>query len=275
VVEAISNTGGALFESDQGLDAAALFDGTNAIPVLVDASVVVDPSPTPAEVGEIIDLRPRESAPGRHRRRGLLAATPWQLLVKRAFDVVLGSALLVLLTPLMVLIAAGVRLSSRGSALYAQERIGRDGRAFRMFKFRSMRVGAHEERVCLMKLNEADGPLFKIRDDPRTTRIGRLIRKLSMDELPQLLNVLRGEMSLVGPRPPLPEEYAAYGPRERRRMAVTPGITGAWQIGGRSDIDYRTAIELDLEYIDRWTLRSDLVVLVRTIPAVVSGRGAY
>jgi lipopolysaccharide/colanic/teichoic acid biosynthesis glycosyltransferase len=275
VVEAISNTDGALFESDQGLVAPALFDGTDAMPVLVDASVVVDPSPTPAEVGEIIDLRPRESAPGRHRRRGLLAATPGQLLVKRAFDVVLGSALLVLLTPLMVLIAAGVRLSSRGSALYAQERIGRDGRPFRMFKFRSMRVGAHEERVCLMKLNEADGPLFKIRDDPRTTPVGRLIRKLSMDELPQLLNVLRGEMSLVGPRPPLPEEYAAYGPREHRRMAVTPGITGAWQIGGRSDIDYRTAIELDLEYIDRWTLRSDLVVLVRTIPAVVSGRGAY
>jgi lipopolysaccharide/colanic/teichoic acid biosynthesis glycosyltransferase len=272
-VEVTSNSDGALFEVDTGL--GALFDRTHAAPARVDVSEVVDQGAVSDADAEIIDLRHFDSAVERRRSAGLLAAARWQLVVKRAFDIVVGTFLLVVLTPLMVLIVAGVRLSSRGPALYAQERVGRDGRPFRMLKFRSMRVGAHEERVCLMKLNEADGPLFKIRDDPRTTRIGRLIRKLSMDELPQLLNVLVGQMSLVGPRPPLPEEYAAYGPHERRRMAVTPGITGAWQIGGRSDIDYRSAIELDLDYVDTWTLRRDLMVLIRTIPAVASGRGAY
>ena len=144
-----------------------------------------------------------------------------------------------------------------------------------MFKFRSMKVEAHEDRDEILHLNELEGPVFKIRDDPRVTRVGRAIRKLSIDELPQLLNVLAGDMSLVGPRPPLPEEYETYGPRERQRLAVKPGITCIWQVSGRSDLDFETWVDMDLEYIEGWTIRQDLKLLVLTIPAVLSGRGAY
>ncbi len=223
----------------------------------------------------VVDLRLIEAPERPVERRGLLDAARWQLIVKREIDVFVSFLLLLLLLPLLLITAAAIRLTSRGPALYVHERIGRDGEPFRMFKFRSMRVQAHEGRDEVWHLNEAGGPVFKIHDDPRITGIGRVIRKLSIDELPQLLNVLRRDMSLVGPRPPLPEEYETYGPREHQRLAVTPGITCIWQVSGRSDVDFDTWVDMDLEYIADWSLRQDLKLLLLTIPAVVSGRGAY
>lgn len=209
------------------------------------------------------------------RRAGLAAAPRWQLMTKRAIDIV-GSLLILLLTlPVLVLTAAAISLTSRGPLLYVHQRIGKGGRPFPMLKFRSMRVRAHEDREHVAHMNEAAGPVFKIKSDPRVTLVGRVIRKLSIDELPQLVNVLVGHMSLVGPRPPLLEEYETYGPRERRRLSVTPGITCIWQVSGRSDLDFDTWVDMDLEYIEGWRLRRDLKLLLLTIPAVVSGRGAY
>jgi exopolysaccharide biosynthesis polyprenyl glycosylphosphotransferase len=224
--------------------------------------------------GPIVDLRLIEGQEAAERR-GLLAASRWQRIAKRWIDVFGSFFLMVLLSPVLLATAIAIKLTSRGPVLYAHERIGRDGEPFRMFKFRSMRLGAHDDRGGVLHLNEAGGPVFKIKDDPRITRVGRVIRKLSIDELPQLLNVLRGDMSLVGPRPPLPEESESYGPRERQRLAVTPGITCIWQVSGRSDIDFETWVDMDLEYIETWTLRADLKLLLLTIPAVISGRGAY
>jgi lipopolysaccharide/colanic/teichoic acid biosynthesis glycosyltransferase len=207
---------------------------------------------------------------------GLLHAGRMSLLAKRAVDVV-GAALgLLLFAPVLVVTAVAVRLTSKGPIFYVHERIGRGGRPFRMIKFRSMYCDSHDRRVIYLDRNEATGPIFKIRRDPRVTPVGRIIRKTSIDELPQLINVLRGEMSLVGPRPPLPEEYATYGPRERRRLLVAPGITCIWQVSGRSTIaDFDRWVDLDLEYIRNWTFSLDLVLLLRTIVAVLSTRGAW
>jgi lipopolysaccharide/colanic/teichoic acid biosynthesis glycosyltransferase len=206
---------------------------------------------------------------------GLLAATPLQLGIKRAMDLILGLLASIVLLPLLVIIAVLVVLTSRGPALYVHERVGRGGRPFRMYKFRSMYRNANEIKQQYMAMNDVNGPVFKCRRDPRMTPVGRLIRKLSLDELPQLINVLRGDMSLVGPRPPLPEEYGAYGPRELKRMGVVPGMTGVWQVSGRSDLDFETWIDLDILYIDTWSLWQDVKLLAQTLPAVVSGRGAY
>jgi lipopolysaccharide/colanic/teichoic acid biosynthesis glycosyltransferase len=206
---------------------------------------------------------------------GLLAATRWRLMLKVALDVVLSLFLLILLLPVLAAAALAIAVSSRGRVIYRQTRIGIHGRTFTMYKFRSMVDGAHVARSGLSNLNEATGPVFKMRDDPRVTRVGRVLRKLSIDELPQLVNVLKGDMSLVGPRPPLPEEYQAYGPRERLRQLVVPGITCIWQVSGRSDVDFERWFELDLEYIRTWSLSQDLRLLVRTVGAVLSCRGAY
>jgi lipopolysaccharide/colanic/teichoic acid biosynthesis glycosyltransferase len=223
----------------------------------------------------IADLVVVPTSPGVRRDRGLLHATGWKRFLKRAIDVVGSIVLIILLAPVLVLSAIAIRVSSRGPVLYVQARIGREGRPFRMLKFRSMTRQAHDGRDHVIHLNEASGPVFKIRDDPRITRVGRLIRKVSIDELPQLINVLVGHMSLVGPRPPLPEEYRTYGPKARRRMSVRPGLTCTWQVNGRSDVDFNTWVDMDLEYIDTWTFRQDLKLLLLTIPAVLSGRGAY
>jgi lipopolysaccharide/colanic/teichoic acid biosynthesis glycosyltransferase len=209
------------------------------------------------------------------RPRGLVAATRFELAIKRTMDLVLALAATILLLPLLLVTALLVAATSRGSVFYVQQRIGRGGRPFRIYKFRSMFSNAHEIKERYTVLNEASGPVFKCRQDPRITPIGRLIRKLSIDELPQLINVLRGEMSLVGPRPPLPEEFGAYGPRELQRMSVTPGMTGIWQISGRSNLDFDTWVDLDIRYIDTWSLWQDLKLLVQTVPAVISARGAY
>ena len=194
---------------------------------------------------------------------------------KRVIDVA-GAALgLVLAAPIMVLVAIALRLSSRGPIIFAQERCGLGGRRFRFFKFRTMIDGAEDQRACLDHLNEMTGPVFKIARDPRITRLGAVLRKTSLDELPQLWNVLRGEMSLVGPRPPLPEEVARYDARQFQRLGVVPAITGLWQVSGRSCInDFETWLELDLAYVRRWSLWLDFRILAKTIVVVISARGA-
>jgi lipopolysaccharide/colanic/teichoic acid biosynthesis glycosyltransferase len=219
---------------------------------------------------------PHEDLQGNAPATGLLQAGRMALLAKRVVDVVGATLGLLMLAPILLVTALAVRLTSRGPVFYVHERIGRGERPFRMIKFRSMYHDSHDRRVIYLDLNEATGPIFKLRRDPRVTPVGRIIRKASIDELPQLINVLRGEMSLVGPRPPLPEEYATYGPRERRRMLVTPGITCIWQVSGRSAIaEFDRWVDLDLEYIRTWTFSLDLVLLLRTIVAVLSTRGAW
>jgi exopolysaccharide biosynthesis polyprenyl glycosylphosphotransferase len=187
-----------------------------------------------------------------------------------------GAALgLVVLSPLFLLIALAVRLDSAGPVFYRQERIGQRGTPFVMWKFRTMHRNADARKVELAAANEVEGPMFKIRRDPRVTRVGRLLRRASLDELPQLINVTRGDMSLVGPRPPLPEEVALYNEVEARRLAVRPGMTGLWQISGRSDLSWEETVQLDLRYVDNWSFTSDVDVMARTLRAVVDGRGAY
>lgn len=182
---------------------------------------------------------------------------------------------LLLLSPLFLVIALAVGLSSAGPVFYRQQRIGQGGTPFVMWKFRTMRLDADARKAELAAANETDGPMFKMRCDPRVTRTGRLLRRTSLDELPQLINVLLGVMSLVGPRPPLPEEVALYNETEARRLAVRPGMTGLWQVSGRSDLSWDEAIQLDLQYVDNWSFTSDVDVMARTLRAVVDGRGAY
>lgn len=195
--------------------------------------------------------------------------------LKRALDVGGAVALLVLLGPLFVVIALAIKIDDGGPVFFRQQRVGRWGRSFLIYKFRSMVPNAEALQARLLPQNEmTDGILFKIRNDPRVTRVGRLLRKASLDELPQLLNVIRGEMSLVGPRPPLPSEVLRYDPADWRRLTATPGVTCLWQISGRNLIDFSGQVRLDVEYIERRTLHLDLAILLRTIPAVLSGRGA-
>ena len=195
--------------------------------------------------------------------------------LKRGLDVVVAALALVLAAPLMLLTAAAIRLDSPGPVLFRQIRVGYRGRTFGCYKFRSMHIDAERRKAELLGLNEADGPVFKMKGDPRITRVGRVIRKLSIDELPQLLNVLRGEMSLVGPRPALPGEVAQYDVDQLGRLQVTPGITGLQQISGRSDLSFKRWVELDLQYIAEQSLWRDIEILLRTIPAVLLGKGAY
>jgi exopolysaccharide biosynthesis polyprenyl glycosylphosphotransferase len=197
------------------------------------------------------------------------------LLAKRLFDIAVSSVVLLLLTPVLVGVAIAIRLDSPGPVLFRQRRVGLNGREFSLLKFRSMHVDAEAQLAALRSKNEASGPVFKMTHDPRITRIGRFIRKASLDEFPQFWNVLRGEMSVVGPRPPLPSEVRQYKRWQRRRLSVMPGITCTWQISGRSNIDFDRWMELDLEYIDNWSLARDLDICLRTIPAVLSARGAH
>lgn len=194
---------------------------------------------------------------------------------RRALDLAGSLTLLVLLLPVLVLLSLAVVTTSRGGVLYRQTRVGLDGRLFTILKFRTMHAHGHERRHELRALDEGNGVLFKIRRDPRVTRVGRLLRRSSLDELPQLLNVVMGQMSLVGPRPALPEEVALYSASERQRLRIKPGITGLWQVSGRSNLSWEESIRLDLHYVQHCSLRLDLRILVRTVSAVVSGSGAY
>jgi exopolysaccharide biosynthesis polyprenyl glycosylphosphotransferase len=204
------------------------------------------------------------------------AAPRWQLAVKRLIDIVGASVILVLVSPLMALTAIAVGVTSRGPVFFAQERVGYMGKRFTLLKFRSMVRDAEIRKWEIVHHNHhKSGPVFKVRNDPRMTPIGRLIRRFSIDELPQLFHVLEGKMSLVGPRPPLPVEVATYGPREFRRLTAKPGITCIWQVNGRSELDFETWVDMDIEYIENWSLWLDLKLLARTVPAVLSGEGAY
>lgn len=195
--------------------------------------------------------------------------------VKRTIDVVIGALALFLGAPLMGLIALMIKMESPGPVLFKQERLGKNGRRFTVYKFRSMIKGAEEQIAELGELNEADGPLFKIKDDPRLTRLGKWLRRLSLDELPQFYNVLRGEMSLIGPRPPLPAEVEQYQEWHKRRLEVSPGITGLWQVSGRSELTFDEMALLDIYYIENWSLGLDTKILWQTIPRVIFGDGAY
>lgn len=199
----------------------------------------------------------------------------WNLALKRAIDLFVSAITLLLLSPLIPLIAVMIKLESPGPALFRQMRMGRDGKPFTLYKFRSMRPEAEEAVSELHDLNEAEGVFFKIREDPRCTRVGRVLRRLSLDELPQMYNILRGEMSLVGPRPALPREVELYEEWHRRRLGVLPGLTGLWQVMGRSDLTFDEMVMLDLFYIENWSLWLDLKIILLTIPTVLSGKGAY
>ncbi len=199
----------------------------------------------------------------------------WNLVFKRAIDFAVALSGLIFLSPLSALVALAIKLESRGPVLFKQLRVGKGGRPFVLYKFRSMHEGAEKEQEKLAALNEAEGPIFKIRDDPRLTRLGRLLRRTSLDELPQLYNVLRGEMSLVGPRPPLPSEVEQYHEWHKKRLEVSPGITGLWQVSGRSELTFDEMVLLDLYYVENWSPALDISILLRTIPKVIFGDGAY
>ncbi|WP_036284633.1 sugar transferase [Microbacterium luticocti] len=194
---------------------------------------------------------------------------------KRVLDVVVAAIALVPVALLTPVIALCITLDSPGGVFFRQKRIGRDGVAFDILKFRTMTADAERDRTRLLERNEGAGPLFKLRDDPRITRVGAVLRRFSLDELPQFWNVLRGDMSVVGPRPPLPDEVAAYDPDVFRRLYVQPGITGLWQISGRSDLSWEQSVRLDLQYVENWSLATDLTIIARTAAAMVRPRGAY
>ncbi|MEG8033986.1 sugar transferase [Sphingomonas sp. LR61] len=194
---------------------------------------------------------------------------------KRLLDVVGAGFGLLLLAPVLAVIALVIRLDDRGPVFFRQTRVGRGGAEFSILKFRTMCVDAEARMAALQAANEGAGPLFKMKDDPRVTRVGAFLRKTSLDELPQLWNVLTGSMSLVGPRPALPREVALYQDFADRRLLVTPGITGLWQVSGRSDLDWAEGVRLDLHYVENWSFLHDLVILARTVPSVLRSRGAY
>jgi exopolysaccharide biosynthesis polyprenyl glycosylphosphotransferase len=233
----------------------------------VDVKIVPD-------VGEQL---PRRLEIGRFGSRPYIGYAPvarvtW---IKRAVDICLSLIALMLLAPLFIAIAIAVKVSSPGPVVYRQLRVGKDGRTFEMLKFRSMCVGADDMLELLRERNEASGPLFKMKRDPRITPVGRLLRRLSLDELPQLGNVIRGEMSLVGPRPPLPSEVKNYEEWQLGRLQARPGMTGLWQVSGRSEVPFNDMVRLDLHYVRNWSFGLDLEIMLRTLPAVVGNRGAY
>lgn len=207
--------------------------------------------------------------------RASLPNMPLYLISKRLLDIFTSALLIILFAPLMLLVAIAVKLTSPGPVFFTQWRLGLHARPFRMLKFRSMHAYAQDERGLVCQLDETEGPVFKISDDPRVTTLGRFLRRSNIDELPQLFNVLLGQMSLIGPRPPIPSEAVHYSPAERCRLLVKPGMTCLWQICGRSSIPYPEWILLDLYYIEHRGFLLDLSILLQTIPAVISAKGAY
>jgi len=221
-------------------------------------------------------------SPGSIRLRAWITLRSWQMslwifpVLRRSFDLLASSIAILALSPLLLLTALAIRFESPGPVLFKQTRVGKRARLFTMYKFRSMGITAEAEKGALTEFNEsADGVLFKMKADPRITRIGRIIRRLSIDELPQLLNILKGDMSIVGPRPAVPSEVEEYGAEERKRLHAKPGLTCLWQIGGRSDLSFEQQVQLDITYIATRSLSHDFKIILKTIPAVLSGRGAY
>jgi lipopolysaccharide/colanic/teichoic acid biosynthesis glycosyltransferase len=220
--------------------------------------------PSGATRGSVVELEPVT--------RRVPAAWEFQ---KRLLDVALALLVLLLLAPLLIAAAVAIVIVSPGSPFFAQERVGKDGRRFRLWKLRTMVDGAHLQHDELRPYSEVDGPVFKIRNDPRLHPLGKILRRTSIDELPNLVNVLRGDMSIVGPRPPLPSEVAHYDRFALRRLTVKPGITCLWQISGRSNVSFDEWMRLDNLYIDTWTPLGDLAIIARTVPAVIVGEGAH
>jgi exopolysaccharide biosynthesis polyprenyl glycosylphosphotransferase len=262
---------------DEVVLAEAHFDEQTVLDVVQLAhrhGVKVKLAPTTTELlvheGEYV---PGQGIPLFELRPPMLTGVDWA--TKRAFDLVVSILFLVLGIPLWLLIAAAIKLDSRGPVLYVSRRVGVREQEFGMLKFRTMVSGAAEQQDALEEENEASGALFKIRDDPRVTRVGRVLRRLSLDELPQLVNVLRGEMSLVGPRPLPLRDHAMLQDWHRARSLVLPGMTGLWQISGRSGLEFDDLVRLDFTYIENWSIWSDVSIIARTIPAVLGGRGAY
>ncbi|KAB2344038.1 sugar transferase [Actinomadura rudentiformis] len=237
-----------------------------------DVELVVAPALMDA-AGPRISIRPVAGLPLLHVEHPELDGG--RKFLKSMFDRVGALAGLALLSPLVLAIAVAIKVTSSGPVLFRQVRVGRDGSEFTVLKFRTMVVDAEARKVDLIEHNENDGVLFKMRQDPRITRVGRWLRRYSLDELPQLINVARGDMSLVGPRPPLPEEVAKYGDDVRRRLVVKPGMTGLWQVSGRSDLTWEESVRLDLRYVDNWSLALDLQIMWKTWSAVFRGSGAY
>lgn len=235
-----------------------------------ETEVVVVP-----DLEEVLSTRLDMQVVGGTPMMTMLRPTASQRVAKRMLDRVLGTMLLILASPVILVSMAAVRLTSPGAAIFRQIRVGRDSRPFTMLKLRTMRTDAEKIREQLQDKNEGAGPLFKMVDDPRITPIGRVLRRFSIDELPQLWNVVRGDMSLVGPRPPLPREVADYDSMAVHRLHVRPGLTGLWQVSGRSDLSWEESIKLDLRYVDNWSIRYDLQILWRTARAVLGARGAY
>ena len=225
-----------------------------------------------------------EELKNRKRQRGSSERRLWawrltvrlSYMLKRSFDIVFSALALVLLFPLFLVVAILIKATSRGPVFFVQIRVGRYGRLFPFYKFRSMYRDAEKRKADLLEQNQsADGVIFKMKKDPRITPIGRIIRRTSIDELPQFLNVFFGDMSLVGPRPPVPAEVSQYSLEDRKRLMVKPGLTCLWQVSGRSDIPFKQQVRLDKEYIRSQSLWRDLVILLRTVPAILSGKGAY
>lgn len=223
--------------------------------------------------GPRITMRPMEGLPLMHVEQPRFEGG--RHVLKRGLDIVVSSVALVLMLPLFAVIAVAVRRDSEGGVFFSQIRTGRRGRPFRMYKFRTMVATAEQDRLALAAQNEAAGPLFKLRKDPRVTRVGAFLRRHSLDELPQFWNVLRGDMSLVGPRPPLPEEVATYEGDTGRRLYIKPGLTGLWQISGRSNLDWEESVRLDLYYVENWSVTGDLMIMWRTFKVMVQPEGAY
>jgi exopolysaccharide biosynthesis polyprenyl glycosylphosphotransferase len=259
VIIAGSAAGGATLQLiDSALSSDVAVRVSPGLPNLGAARVILEPIDGMA----LFSLR-------RHRFSGR------QRFLKRSLDLGVTSMVLVLTAPLMIGIAVLVRMSSPGPILFRQRRVGEQERGFTILKFRSMIVGADAQRDGLAAHNEADGLLFKMRRDPRVTRVGRFLRRTSLDELPQLFNVLRGDMSLVGPRPALPEEATRYSDLHRGRLRVKPGVTGLWQVNGRHDLAFEDYVRYDLFYVENWSLTMDLYILAKTIPALLRARGSY
>jgi exopolysaccharide biosynthesis polyprenyl glycosylphosphotransferase len=240
---------------------------------------MVKPTETPLSLRGV-ETRPRNGALRMSQPSNPVYAMPIPVKpvpyakAKRVLDIVFSLVVMLAGLPLLLFVALMVKLTSRGPVIFKQTRVGVGGRHFTCYKFRSMCVDAEARRDKLMHLNEATGPVFKIKNDPRLTPIGRLLRKFSLDELPQFFNVLKGDMSIVGPRPPVPCEVEYYGAHEMQRLSVRPGLTCLWQINGRSDIPFEHWVELDLAYIETMSFWGDLLILVKTVPAVLTGRGA-
>jgi len=237
------------------------------------ATELVLPSSVTYVAGPRIHLRPVEGMPLVHL--SLPTYTGVAYAAKRVMDVVVSTVALVVLSPLLVAVAVAIKLDDGGPVLFRQQRVGNHERLFTMFKFRTMVVDAEARLAALQERNESDGVLFKLHDDPRVTRVGRALRAWSLDELPQFLNALLGSMSVVGPRPPLPREVALYDGDVHRRLLSKPGITGLWQVSGRSDLSWEESVQLDLSYVENWSLSGDLMIILRTFRSVLARAGAY